>query len=110
MGLTHTGPLAEGHEGAENAAHGVRALLNGEASLQLQGPLVVHHPERRKRAGQGAASAPEGDERWASLGLCIRIPSAKQWAYCCFMLVVSYLVLTSRKVRASLWLTSSKCP
>lgn len=51
MGLTHTGPLAEGHEGAENAAYGVRALLNGEASLQLQGPLVVHHPERRKRVG-----------------------------------------------------------
>lgn len=76
-GLTHAGPLAEGHKGAEDAAHRVRALLNGEASLQLQRPLVVHHPEGRMAVGQGVASALAGSEQgvrgwWAMV--CVPTP------------------------------------
>lgn len=47
--LTHTGPLAEGHEGAEDTAHRMWALLNGEASLQLQGTFIVHHSEEKAK-------------------------------------------------------------
>lgn len=42
--LTHTGPLSERHEGAENAVNVLRSVLNGEASLQLQSSFIVHHP------------------------------------------------------------------
>lgn len=47
--LTHTGPLSERHEGAEDAVNKLGAMLDGEASLQLQRALVVHHPARTKR-------------------------------------------------------------
>lgn len=47
--LTHTGPLSERHEGAENAVDVLRSVLDGEASLQLQRSFVVHNPEIRKR-------------------------------------------------------------
>ena len=33
--LTHTGPLSEGHEGAEDAMNHLRTMLDREASLQL---------------------------------------------------------------------------
>lgn len=33
--LTHTGSLTKGHEWAEDTAHRVGTLLNGEAPLQL---------------------------------------------------------------------------
>lgn len=33
--LTHTGPLSERHEGAEDAMNELGSMLDGEASLQL---------------------------------------------------------------------------
>lgn len=33
--LTHTGPLSERHEGAEDAMNKLGSVLNGETSLQL---------------------------------------------------------------------------
>lgn len=44
LGLTHTGALSERHEGAEDAVDQLGAVLYGEAPLQLQRALVVHHP------------------------------------------------------------------
>lgn len=62
--LTHTGPLAEGHERAEDTAHRVGALLNGKAPLQLQGPFIVHHPEEKaKERGQGGRASTSGGQR-----------------------------------------------
>lgn len=46
--LTHTRPLPERHEGAEDAVYQLRPVLDGEASLQLQSPVVVNHPADTK--------------------------------------------------------------
>lgn len=45
---TNASSLAEGHEGAEDAADRMRALLYLETSLKLECPFVVHYPVRKK--------------------------------------------------------------
>lgn len=42
--LTHTCPLSERHEGAEDAVNVLGSVLDGEASLQLQCAIIVDHP------------------------------------------------------------------
>lgn len=42
--LTHTGPLSERHEGAEDAMNKLGSMLNGETSLQLQCAVIISHP------------------------------------------------------------------
>lgn len=42
--LTHTGPLSERHEGAEDAMNKLGSVLNGETSLQLQCAVIISHP------------------------------------------------------------------
>lgn len=42
--LTHTCPLSERHEGAEDAMNKLGSVLDGEASLQLQCTVIISHP------------------------------------------------------------------
>lgn len=48
--LTDTGALPERHERAEDAVDELGSMLDGEASLQLQRPVVVHHPAERRHS------------------------------------------------------------
>lgn len=68
--LTHTRPLPERHEGAEDAVNQLRSVLDGEASLQLQSPVVVHHP---------AAAAQTQRRHEPSCLASVCIPAPENW-------------------------------